>query len=346
MEAPDTTRFQLIVHYDGSAFRGWQFQPDQRTVQGDLQAALSTLADAPTTVIGSGRTDTGVHATGQVASVDMPARWTTAKLRKAMNATLPREIWVESVRRAALDFHPRYDAVARRYTYRVGLDEHAQSPFQRSQCWALGEALDRERLASAAERLLGRHSFEAFAKAGQPERGYECVVAAAVWTDWERTGHPVAMPGAVEALARLRAAGITPVVNTNRSSASAAQTAAALEAAGLGHFVHGDTLLLQGDDDAGSGKDKRRATIAARYCVVAMAGDNLGDFSDQFNAKDVPVAQRRDLAAAQGIEGSVSALWGRGWFLMPNPVYGPSIAGDIDTIFPPEWRWMPTQGEQ
>ena len=166
MEAPDTTRFQLIVHYDGSAFRGWQFQPDQRTVQGDLQAALSTLADAPTTVIGSGRTDTGVHATGQVASVDMPARWTTAKLRKAMNATLPREIWVESVRRAALDFHPRYDAVARRYTYRVGLDEHAQSPFQRSQCWALGEALDRERLASAAERLLGRHSFEAFAKAG------------------------------------------------------------------------------------------------------------------------------------------------------------------------------------
>ncbi|MEE2899976.1 MAG: tRNA pseudouridine(38-40) synthase TruA [Gemmatimonadota bacterium] len=185
MEAPDTTRFQLIVHYDGSAFRGWQFQPDQRTVQGDLQAALSTLADAPTTVIGSGRTDTGVHATGQVASVDMPARWTTAKLRKAMNATLPREIWVESVRRAALDFHPRYDAIARRYTYRVGLDEQAQSPFQRSQCWALGEALDRERLASAAERLLGRHSFEAFAKAGQPERGYECVVAAAVWTDWQ-----------------------------------------------------------------------------------------------------------------------------------------------------------------
>jgi len=192
----------------------------------------------------------------------------------------------------------------------------------------------------ADETLLWNVGFEYWA--ARTGRGYD----RAVWTDWERTGHPVAMPGAVEALARLRAAGITPVVNTNRSSASAAQTAAALEAAGLGHFVHGDTLLLQGDDDAGSGKDKRRATIAARYCVVAMAGDNLGDFSDQFNAKDVPVAQRRDLAAAQGIEGSVSALWGRGWFLMPNPVYGPSIAGDIDTIFPPEWRWMPTQGEQ
>ena len=112
---------QLTVHYDGSAFHGWQYQPDQRTVQGDLQAALAQLADSPRTVLGAGRTDTGVHATGQVASVDMPERWTSAELLKALNATLPREIWVESVRRAAPDFHPRYDAIARTYTYRVGV---------------------------------------------------------------------------------------------------------------------------------------------------------------------------------------------------------------------------------
>ena len=185
MEAPEKTRLQLTVHYDGSAFHGWQSQPEQRTVQGELQAALTQLADAPCTVIGSGRTDAGVHATGQVASVDMPVRWTPVKLRTALNATLPREIWIESVRRAASDFHPRYDAIARRYTYRVGVDEQARSPFHREQCWALCERLDTELLAASAAVIRGRHSFEAFAKTGQPERGFECDVADAAWADWE-----------------------------------------------------------------------------------------------------------------------------------------------------------------
>ena len=185
MEALETTRLQLTVHYNGSAFHGWQYQPEQRTVQGDLQAALTQLADSPRTVIGSGRTDTGVHATGQVASVDMPARWTPARLLKALNATLPQEIWIESVRRAAPDFHPRYDAISRTYTYRVGIDEQARSPFQRGQCWALCETLDSELLAASASDILGKHSFEAFAKSGQPERGYQCEVASAAWADWE-----------------------------------------------------------------------------------------------------------------------------------------------------------------
>lgn len=185
MKAPDTNRMQLTVHYDGSAFHGWQYQPDQRTIQGDLQAALAQLADSPRTVLGAGRTDTGVHATGQVASVDMPERWTPAELLKSLNATLPREIWVESVRRAAPDFHPRYDAIARTYTYRVGVDNQARSPFQRGRCWALCETLDTELLTAAAKDVLGSHSFEAFSKSGQPERGYRCNVADAAWTDWE-----------------------------------------------------------------------------------------------------------------------------------------------------------------
>lgn len=167
-----------------------------------------------------------------------------------------------------------------------------------------------------------------------------------VWNAWERTGRPVAMPGAIEAVARLRAAGIVPVVNTNRLAVNAAATAASLEAAGLGTFVHGRTLFLKGDDAGGSDKDGRRATIAARYCVIALVGDNLGDFSDAFNAPGLDPARRRDLAAALGIEGGISHLWGRGWFLLPNPVYGPSLAGDIDAIFPPTWRWMPAQGDE
>jgi tRNA pseudouridine38-40 synthase len=178
-------RFQLIVHYDGSGFYGWQYQPDLRTVQGELQAGLSRLADSPRTVMGSGRTDTGVHATGQVASVDMPPRWDATGLHRSLNAVLPDDVWVEAVRAVRRDFHPRYDAVARSYEYRVGLAPTASSPFHRRWCWPVSEPVDGDVLGAAAATLPGEHSFRAFAKSGQPERGDRCTVAAARWTEWE-----------------------------------------------------------------------------------------------------------------------------------------------------------------
>jgi len=178
-------RLQLVVHYDGSGFHGWQYQPDLRTVQGELQACLGRLADSSRTVIGSGRTDTGVHATGQVASVDMPAKWGASDLYRSLNAVLPDDIWVESVRAVNNDFHPRYDAVARSYEYHLGTDVRAGSPFHRRWCWPLGQALSVDDLQAAADLLPGEHSFQAFAKAGQPERGYRCTVASAVWSEWE-----------------------------------------------------------------------------------------------------------------------------------------------------------------
>ena len=185
MEAPETIRMMLTLHYDGSEFHGWQLQPDQRTVQGELQSALSRLADSPRTVLGSGRTDTGVHALGQVASVDMPTKWTPAQLLRSLNAILPQDVWVETVQHAVPDFHPRYDALARSYTYRVGTDRRSASPFHRGSCWALGEALVLDVLNDAATRIVGAHSFEAFAKSGQPERGYDCTISAAEWTPWD-----------------------------------------------------------------------------------------------------------------------------------------------------------------
>jgi tRNA pseudouridine38-40 synthase len=188
VEAPEQLRFLLTVHYDGSDFYGWQLQPDRRTIQGTLEEALSRLADAPRTVLGSGRTDTGVHALGQVAAVDMPAKWAPEELHRALNALLPDDVWVESVRLARADFHPRYDAISRTYVYDVGTRADAASPFHRRWCWPLCEALDEALLAPAAESLLGRRSFAAFSKAGQPERGEHCSVLRAEWSP-TRLGH-------------------------------------------------------------------------------------------------------------------------------------------------------------
>ncbi len=182
MDAPSPTRFRLPGHYDGSALHGWQVPPDQRTVQGDLEAALGRLANRPVGVLGSGRTDTGVHATGQVASADLPAPWTSQKLRKSLNALLGPEIWVEAVDEASADFHPRYDALRRTYRYELGLEAHAESPFHRRWCWPLGDPVDRALLDRAAAEIPGTHSFGAFAKAGQPERGTRCTVLAAGWS--------------------------------------------------------------------------------------------------------------------------------------------------------------------
>lgn len=171
-------------------------------------------------------------------------------------------------------------------------------------------------------------------------KGYEL----AAWDKWEKTGYGAvdAVPGARDALTSLRAMGVTVIFNTNRAAANAEGTARAIRAAGLGDAVHGQTLFLKGDDAGGSGKDGRRATISARYCVIAMGGDQLGDFSDLFN-RDQPVAARRALTMAAPI----TSLWGRGWFVLPNPVYGSGLKGGFDDIFPMDKRWAtPAEGEK
>ncbi len=183
MDAHETTRIRLTVHYDGSAFHGWQVQPSQRTVQGDLETALSRLANRTCPVLGSGRTDTGVHATGQVACADLPMGWTAKKLLRSLNSILPNDIWIASAEVTRPDFHPRYDAVRRTYRYEVGLDPSARSPFHRRWCWPMTEHVDRDLLDRAANAVVGDHSFRAFSKAGQPERGDRCRVAAATWSE-------------------------------------------------------------------------------------------------------------------------------------------------------------------
>jgi tRNA pseudouridine38-40 synthase len=183
-DSPDP-RFKLTLHYDGARFHGWQVQPGSRTVQAEVESALSRLASQIIRVTAAGRTDTGVHAAGQVVSASMPASWTAPALHRALNAVLPEDIWTESVTEAAPGFHARYDAVARGYMYRVGTQSSARSPFQRRWCWPLRQPLDMDLLEAGAARLAGTHSFEAFSRTGQPERGDRCTVHRSRWTRTE-----------------------------------------------------------------------------------------------------------------------------------------------------------------
>lgn len=180
----DDRRIQLTLHYDGGAFAGWQVQPGERTVQGELEAALSRLTARPASVIAAGRTDRGVHATGQVVGTLVPEKWTAAELQRALNAVLPADIWVAGAAEAPPAFHARYDAVARGYSYRIGTAAAAASPFLRRWCWPLSRPLAAELLAAGARKVVGTHSFAAFAKAGQPERGERCTVFRSEWRPW------------------------------------------------------------------------------------------------------------------------------------------------------------------
>ncbi len=178
-------RVKLTLQYDGAGFFGWQVQPGVRTVQAELEAALSRLANQPITVIAAGRTDRGVHATGQVASALVPEKWTAAALERSLNAILPEDIWIASASDVPLEFHARYDAVARSYRYRVGTLPEAWSPFHRRWCWPLREAPSLPALVAGGRQFVGTHSFLAFAKTGQPERGDMCTVARAEWSAWD-----------------------------------------------------------------------------------------------------------------------------------------------------------------
>ena len=179
----------MTLHYDGHRFLGWQLQPRGRTVQGELEHALFRLTGERRRVTGSGRTDRGVHATGQVAAVTLPPRWADEReLRRGLNALLPDDIWVEELRRVPLPFHPRFHAVRRTYLYRIGLVARAASPFHHRWCWALDDPLDIDLLHRSAAFLPGNHPFGSFAKAGQEKRGERCMVREAAWEPWEETG--------------------------------------------------------------------------------------------------------------------------------------------------------------
>jgi tRNA pseudouridine38-40 synthase len=176
---------QLVLQYDGAAFSGWQRQPGQRTVQGVVEEALERLCATPVVALGSGRTDAGVHARGQAVGVRVPDRWEVAKLRRALNALLPTDVWVANAMEMQAAFHARYSAIARRYSYYVGTDDDARSPFRVRYELPFPHSLNRSALDDAARAVEGEHCFHAFAVAGTaPDRDdHRCTVQRAQWAE-------------------------------------------------------------------------------------------------------------------------------------------------------------------
>src|SRR5215208_6720697 len=174
---------QLVVQYDGAGFSGWQRQPAQRTVQGVIEEALERLCGAPVTALGSGRTDAGVHARGQAVGVRVPATWAPPAMRRALNALLPDDVWVADAHAMRDEFHARFSATARAYSYYVGTDDEAASPFRRRTEWIVSRPLDLVALAHGAAALVGDHCFRGFAVRGTApaDDDHRCIVRRAEW---------------------------------------------------------------------------------------------------------------------------------------------------------------------
>ncbi|HEX6105233.1 MAG TPA: tRNA pseudouridine(38-40) synthase TruA [Gemmatimonadales bacterium] len=175
--------FLATLQFDGSEFVGWQRQPAGRSVQVEFERVLERLFGARAVAHAAGRTDAGVHATGLGVSFSAPSSWTSASLRRALNALLPDDCWVEGLQLMRPGFHARKHAVSRRYRYDIGTDEASASPFRHRWEWALGRPLDLSALRAAALLVHGEHDFQAYAAKGQPKPHFRCRLSR---SEWER----------------------------------------------------------------------------------------------------------------------------------------------------------------
>ena len=171
-------RYSISLCYDGSSFYGWQLQPGVPTVQGTLEDALGKLLRSSISVTGAGRTDTGVNAIGYVAHFDAPEGLDTEALGYKLNAILPPSIVVLKVSGTSEDFHSRFDATKREYTYFL---HRRKDPFVAHYSWQCLYQLDIQAMSKAAEMLLGKHDFRCFQKTGTDVKTSICTVTEAGW---------------------------------------------------------------------------------------------------------------------------------------------------------------------
>lgn len=171
-------RYKVILSYDGKPFRGWQVQPQDISVQGCLQNALSTLLGEEITVTGAGRTDTGVHAVGYCAHFDSQRDLDAEDFRYKLNAILPASVSVHEVSTVGEDFHARFGAVSRSYVYFL---HRTKDPFIAARSFRCGYPLDLKAMNEAAKYLLGTHDFSCFEKTGGNNKTSICTITRAEW---------------------------------------------------------------------------------------------------------------------------------------------------------------------
>lgn len=160
-------RLKLTLAYDGGNFKGWQLQREDSTIQGALEAAVARILGHTARVQGAGRTDTGVHALGQVAHVDIPERKLSVPWQRALNCLLPDAIAVLAVEQVPREFHARFGAVSKTYAYTLWTTRAFVFPQRRRYVWDCGP-LDLAAMDAAAPHFLGRHDFKSFMNAGTP----------------------------------------------------------------------------------------------------------------------------------------------------------------------------------
>ncbi|HUE98142.1 MAG TPA: tRNA pseudouridine(38-40) synthase TruA [Anaerolineales bacterium] len=177
-------RYQLTLAYDGTDFFGSQRQANRRTVQGVLEKALCKLGWTARSVIMAGRTDTGVHATGQVASFDLDWSHSDEELVRALNAAFPADMAARKVRMVHAKFHSRFDAISRRYLYKL-FCQSLRDPIRERFAWRVWPAINGDFLADAAQLFLGTHDFSAFGSPTTPRGGSVRTVMKAEWKQTE-----------------------------------------------------------------------------------------------------------------------------------------------------------------
>ena len=174
-------RIRLTVAYDGTDYRGWQFQPEGPTIQERLEEALEKILGEKARVTGAGRTDAGAHALGQVAHFDTLNKLPAKVIERALNATLPREIRVRQVTEVPETFHARYSALWKMYRYQIADMHRPESIFLLRTNWLRNTGVDLEILNQCCSIVLGEHDFSTFSKKEGARKNHLCRVYEAYW---------------------------------------------------------------------------------------------------------------------------------------------------------------------
>lgn len=159
--------YKIILTYDGTNFQGFQRQATGRTVQESVEAALRSIGWRNSSILFAGRTDTGVHALGQVVAIEFEWNHSTDDLRDALNSDLPEDVAVQSVELTGNEFHPRFSAMARKYTYRL-FCSYLRQPLRERYAWRVWPPVLIDLLQETASFLVGKHNFSAFGTSPQP----------------------------------------------------------------------------------------------------------------------------------------------------------------------------------